>query len=476
MKHNKTKTICGLFALAVLGVLASCGGGGGSANTSNLQRILFTRYAVNDPHLYVMREDGSGMTPLDTTDNGSKSIGGMAGDRVVYGLFPVGDIYSVKLDGTGRVALAEDAAAYEDIRHVGADGRVIYAKNMELFAIQADGTGLTTLTSGTTGAWYEAVLSDGRVVYSTAGLGVVTEIMVVNPDGTGTVQVTDGSAVSKAFLAATPDNRIIYSRPTSTSSPNTSDLFIVKADGTSTVPLTSDPATYKVFQGLSRDGKVLYSVYSQNGLFSVNFDGTGTRELTGSLTGGLTVNAFIAPNRVVFTRSTGMTLSQYDLHAVNTDGTGNAVLAADGAVNEYFAAITPAGRVIYTTGTSAFRGDIWSVNADGTGAVALAADPAVDELYHAVTPDDRVVYERWRGGLYSALSDGSETAVLDNDPTVSIWYGGAMTRLGRIIYMRSYEDPVTFNMVDNIAAVNADGSDRKDLTTIGDVSSVEYVY
>jgi len=462
----KNLKVLWLMLLAL--VVAGCGGGS-SSTTSNTANIVFTRYAVNDPHLYVMRENGTGMTPLDTSDTGSKSVAGVVGGRVIYQMYFLdnADIYSVKLDGTGRVPLAADATAYENIEYIGADGRIIYSKNGEILSIRADGTGLTTLTAGGT---YHAVLSDGRVVYSSG------EIMVVNADGTGTVQVTDGSGANKTFLAVTPDDRIVYSQVTSTSRfPYPCDLFIVKADGTSTVPLTSDPATEKIFQGISPDSKVLYSIYS-TGLYGVNFDGSGTLNMTGSLTGPFTVKSFIAPNRVVFTRTTGTTTVQYDLYAVNTDGTGNVALAADAAVNEYFAAVTPAGRVIYTTGTMEYRGDIWSVNADGTGTVALAADPAVNEVYYAVTPDDRIVYERWGGGLYSALSDGSETAVLDDDPTVSVWYGGDMTPQGRIIYMRYYVDSVTADYIHDISAVNADGTDRKVLTTTGDVDSIEAVY
>lgn len=466
--------------LLALGV-AGCGGGSSSttSNTSDLQNIFFTRYAVNDPHLYVMRENGTGMIPLDTSDTGSKSVAGVVGGRVIYQLFSLGnaDIYSVKLDGTDRMPLAGDAAS-ENIEHIGGDGRIIYSRNGEIFSIHADGTGLTTLANGNVGGYYNAVLSDGRVVYSMlSSLSAEWEIMVVNADGTGTVQVTDGSGANKTFLTVTPDDRIVYSQVTSTSRfPYPCELFIVKADGTSTVPLTNDPTTAKIFQGISPDGKVLYSIYTQTGLYAVNFDGSGTLNMTGSLTGTFTVKSFIAPNRVVFTRRTGTTLNQYDLYVVNTDGTGNAALAADGAVNEYFAVVTPAGRVIYTTGTTEYRGDIWSVKADGTGAVAIAADPAVDELYHGVTPDDRVVYEQWRGGLYSALSDGRETAVLDDDPTVSVWYGGTMTAQGRIIYMRYYEDPVSSDYIHDIAAVNADGTDRKVLTTTGDVNSIEAIY
>lgn len=115
-------------------------------------------------------------------------------------------------------------------------------------------------------------------------------------------------------------------------------------------------------------------------LSAVNANGTGAIALSNSPN---TVQQFFqgmtADGRVIFSRESGA-VSGLGLYAVNTNGTGEALLA----VRSYFVANTPGGKVVMRDNDNG-NTNFSIVNPDGTGFIRLATT-GNNEFFNAAFP------------------------------------------------------------------------------------------
>lgn len=247
-----------LFGLAFAGLMVAGCGGGGSSSPSD-----FIYYASNG--FTLVRED-----------------------------FPTGNAFT---SGTGpgmsRMRLSPDKS------------QILFVSNNQLYLINANGTGLTTLTGFRNGDWN----GDGSKIFGISTTGF--KVRSVNPDGTG----VSGDLFDGNFGGGIQD-------------------IDVNDQGTK-IAIDYVPTGFRRIYTMNLDGSSLFAV-TANTIDSMNMRWS--------------------PNGAsfVFTRND-------DIYTIDADGTDEGILANTAAI-EGQAGFRDANTIVY-----AADGDIWRMAADGTG-------------------------------------------------------------------------------------------------------------
>jgi hypothetical protein len=155
-----------------------------------------------------------------------------------------------------------------------------FSTNGEVYVMNADGTGVTQLTQG--GGFPTAWSPDGRQIAFNSDRDGDNDLYVMNSDGTGITQLTNDPASDEGDHAGwSPDGkRFLFS---STRDGGDLDIFVMNPDGSGVTQLTrnfdddDDPSwspdgTHIAFQS-TRDG-------GDEDIFVMNADGTGVTQLT----------------------------------------------------------------------------------------------------------------------------------------------------------------------------------------------------
>jgi TolB protein len=267
---------------------------------------------------------------------------------------------------TGRIAFSGGSPHAEDV-----------------YVIQADGTGLTRVTSDPAADFDPTWSPDGsRIAYRhQPGDDTTTDIYVIGVEGSGARNVTRSDGVADWGPAWSPDgSKIVWN--SDRDSPGAFRGYLMGPDGTHVRPLGADvwveyPAwspdgTKLAFMGQTPEGTENYEIYT------VDADGTGLRRLTRSP--GPDGWPAWSPDgrRIVFAsvrddcafsgapdcKTTGDIGPYHTMYVMNADGSGQTRLS------DAFAQIpdwSPDGRYIVFEG----RGGLSIIRADGSGLTAL---------------------------------------------------------------------------------------------------------
>ena len=125
------------------------------------ERIAFTTYAGERPHLAVMNADGSGrrslgaslLERLSGTVSDEQPAWSPDGERIAFANEEDGELYAIDPDGSGRTRLT-DTPGYDHWPPAWSpDGaRIAFtsedAGGSAIYAMNSDGSGLTKLTGG----------------------------------------------------------------------------------------------------------------------------------------------------------------------------------------------------------------------------------------------------------------------------------------------------------------------------------------
>lgn len=240
--------------------------------------------------------------------------GGVAGSSDVIYFVDNGQSIIRQDFPTGNPFTAGTGTALNNIRLSPDKSQFLFTNGGQLYVVNSNGTGLTTLTGYRLGDWN----SDGSKVYAISTVGNVVRSM--NPDGSGV----------------------------------SGDIFTGNGGGGL---LSID---------LNDQGTKIAVCYSANGwprINTMNLDGSAVFVVTPDFVGSTDMRWSPDGSSFVFTRAN-------DIYTIDADGTDEGILA-NAAANEGMATFRDANTILYIA-----DGDIWQMAADGTGEVEIFDDPS----------------------------------------------------------------------------------------------------
>lgn len=259
-----------------------------------------------------------------------------------------------------------------------------------------------TSTPGATGAGQITFESD-RVEDG------VTEIYIVNPDGTALSQLTTSGASQHVW---SPDGTLIAFVGTD------GQIYVMSADGSSLTPLADgySPAW-------SPDGQRIAFVSIRDGnleIYVMNGDGSGQTNLTNNPTDDAFGFILFFPEpwspdgqRLAFSRrdNEGRNLGTY---IMNADGSGQTLLSE---IPGFFAGWSPNGEQLILFSSDEQGAEILVAAADGSGLTSLTELPGQNpQGFPAWSPEgDRIAFTADQEGkdiLYLMNADGSDVTPL----------------------------------------------------------------
>lgn len=248
------------------------------------------------------------------------------------------EIYAVNADGTGLAKLT-DNASNEFAPAWSPDGRSLAFGsdrdgNAEIYVMNANGSGITRLTNDPTDDGDPAWSPDGtKIAFDklhgpNLGLNANREIYIVNVDGTGLTRLTDNLANDGAPAWSPGGTKLAFHSNRS----GNFEIYTMTVSGAAEITNVSNNAAPDYDADWSPDETQLAFVSERAGgvptIFVMNFDGSGQRDLTGR--------------------------REYELHPVwSPDGT----------------------RVAFAAG-----GELYIINADGTGQTNITNTPFAFDL------------------------------------------------------------------------------------------------
>ncbi len=432
------------------------------------------------PQVYRVNADGTDLEQLThgapawycswaTSISGDGSVIGLWSFADLTGANPGNDQHAYLLQfGLGLAQLTLDAGESSDAPSISADGSLIAFSSgtnhtggnpdntREIFVINADGTGLTQLTSAPSpyhsGSFYRTALSaDGSSIAfaSTADLTGGNadhsfEVFVINTDGTGLTQLSADPVVDSTHPSISGDGSLVTFATESLLTPGPpavyqGEVFVVNADGTGLTQLTNAPGKYSWWPRLSEDGSAI--VFCSNAdltggnadgsyeVFIVQPSGAGLTQLTSSLYDSLGASLSSDGSVVALSSSGDLTggnpANDYQIFLVNADGTGLTQLTHETDAHFWGPVISADGSRIVSWGclgpadTNPDNSpEVWMVNADGTGFRQLTAWPSLEcSGGPSITADgSTLAFFSWADLVTGWNTDGSaEVFLMDLD-------------------------------------------------------------
>ncbi len=291
------------------------------------------------------------------------------------------------------VAALTVATACAQAAFPGQNGRIVFEGHGDLYTVNPDGTGQTTLVAGAGTDQNPAWSPDGaKVAFSRLFCDPLcgrSDIYVVNADGTGLRQLTD-EAGSELQPAWSPDGRrIVFVRVAEEDF--SIDLWVTNGVGTGLSPLTSD--TEREFApAWSPDGtKIAFS--SQGQVRLMNADGSNKTTLAEGVGSDWSPDG----SQLAFSRSQSDFFLGDAVYTINADGSDE-TLVFEGLRN-LNPVWSPQGNKIAFDRQECAVGspgclpaDVYTVNPDGTGLASVTGSNTTSDQ----TPDWQPLHPRPR--------------------------------------------------------------------------------
>jgi Tol biopolymer transport system component len=258
-------------------------------------KIAFQSNRAGPTEIYVMNSDGSDVARLTyEVIGGPSSVPAVSPDgrRVAFSVRvdgPAGpevefEVYVMNVDGTGLTNLSRNPAvdwgpawSPDGSKIAFVSGREGDPEGAEIYVMNADGTGQMNLSNSPGWDSNPAWSPDGtRIAFASARDGS-GEIYVMSADGTGVTRLTDpGIPGSTNFPAWSPDgSKIAFVRSL--------DIYLMNPDGTGAVNLTAGRAFPTDTPAWSPDGSRIAFVSGQSGgrgIYVMNTNGTGITQIS----------------------------------------------------------------------------------------------------------------------------------------------------------------------------------------------------
>jgi TolB protein len=264
-------------------------------------QVAFTGFPDQSPGILVVNVDGTGLTRLTSTlAPDGPPVWSPDGTRIAFirGV----SLRVINADGTGERDLPIGKEVWPGRISWSPDGQLIAISagsdwDQHIWAVHADGTGSTNLTSSLAPGLEPAWSPDGtrlaftRPTVVNQGLGLYyDDVWVMNADGSGQRQLTHTQYSSMAHTygasapAWSPDGSVILFQSDMTGEPY--DLYTIRPDGSGMTNLTNTAGADETRAAWSSDGSRI--VFQRNDgraygeVFVMNADGSEVLNLSNS--------------------------------------------------------------------------------------------------------------------------------------------------------------------------------------------------
>lgn len=249
-------------------------------------KLAFTRRDSAGQGIYTMNRDGSRLAALVAGAEQTAPSFSPAGTKVVFEDWtPLGDqVFAVNADGTGLVQLTDGPSTNASPVWSPDGTRISFASDRtgtwQVFVMNADGTGQTNISNTTQPESWPDWSSTGQIVF-TVRSGSQSDLWTMASDGTGRQQITK-TATDEQFPSWSPDGTQVAYTSWATGSPQ---IARIDAAGRNAATLTTavDGSTEAAW---SPDGTTIAFARNVGGvnteLFTISAGGTAATNLTGT--------------------------------------------------------------------------------------------------------------------------------------------------------------------------------------------------
>jgi parallel beta-helix repeat protein len=254
--------------------------------------------------------------------------------------------------------------------------------DMEIYVMNADGSGITRLTD-TPGTDHEPDGSpDGARIAFTSERDGNSEIYVMNADGSGQTNLTNNPAYDSS-PAWSPDSapgggRIAFD----SNREGNSEIYVMNADGSGLINLTNNSAN-DASPAWSPDGKQIVFSSDRDGnseIYVMNADGSGQTNLSNNPASDFFPSWSPDGNYIAFTTDRDRSGQIYLMAVPGGTGAAGSSLTAltDHPAGNGAPDWSPDGTHLVFTSYRDGPGEIYTIKADGTELTNLTDDPATD--------------------------------------------------------------------------------------------------
>jgi Tol biopolymer transport system component len=277
----------------------------------------------------------------------------------------------------------------------GQNGKFVFTRDINVWTMNADGTGQTQLTSSRRDA-HPVWSPDGTMIAFSRVLddpgafrGAQSDIFTMRADGTEERNLTNTTEY-ESFPVWSPDgSRIAFDLQigfcfAGFCDPEFDDLFAMSSDGTGRTRLTNQNGLDEVFPEWSPDGSKI--VFADRGLYAVQVDGSGVSQLTDGPDAAPSWSpdgskiAFES-RRDEFGINCGLACNT-NIYVANADGSGVTRLTDHPARDEWPAWSPDGTKIAFTRvfcdGSTCSGSDIYVMNADGSEETQVTTGPAFE--------------------------------------------------------------------------------------------------
>jgi len=367
------------------------------------------------------------------------TIGPYAFMLTVGNAWPNYDLYWVSADSETYTLIA-NSADQETFYGQGPDKRLYYLRDVgdssqfDIYSVASDGSDRRVIANSPNPERMLGWSPSGRVIYteevlpepslasngSLDGVVIIAPLIYENydlysvlPDGTDRKALAN-SINEEQLLEIIDTDQVIYSERFD----GQNDLHIVNVDGTNPTVL-ANTVDIEQFESYIPTEKIIYTRYipdsaAAGNIYSVDADGSNTRQLTTSTNGKGVVHVTDFGWIIYHEEIDG----EVQLRSVHSEGGANVTLSSRVGGSTFLSFLE--GRVIYQHANLG-QADIYSIRPDGTDDIVLA-NTSDSERWYANTNSNRIIYQRWRpvapdllvlqSDIYSILPDGSDLKAL----------------------------------------------------------------